>query len=142
MVAEVDRRWIDRRGIVQKEINGLKVWIVGADAVIRWKKMDEDGYSSNYPTKQARDFDRGELLPGLPDPAVRLTAGYLLDPTQTQFVRAQIAKPRGKRIEVRCDRTGVGARPECHLEGCDTPTQFVDGGSTDATQPSFAHSGA
>lgn len=99
MVAEADRRFLGRSGIVPLEIAGLKVWLVGSDAVLRLKKMDEDGRSRNYPTKQAREYDRGDPLPGLPPPAVRLTAGYLLDDTETQFIRTQIAKPRGRRIE-------------------------------------------
>ena len=93
MVAIADRLWTDRPGIVAKEIRGLKVWLIGPAAVLRFKKMDEDGRTRNYPTKQAKNFDRQLPLPGLPEPAIRLTAGYWLDETQTQFNRAQIAKP-------------------------------------------------
>jgi hypothetical protein len=93
------QRWLDRRGIVAKEIGGLKLWLIADKAVLRFKKMDEDGKSRNYPTRQAMEYDRGVPLPGLPDPATRLTAGYLLDPTQTQFVRAQVSKPRGEAME-------------------------------------------
>jgi hypothetical protein len=59
--------------------------------------MDEDGLVRNYPTKQARDFDAGWDLPGLPMPPVRLTVGYLLDATGIEFIRTQIAKPAGRR---------------------------------------------
>jgi hypothetical protein len=93
MVANADRIWADRTGIVAKEIRGLKVWLIGTVAVLRFKKMDEDGRTRNYPTKQAKTFDRQLPLPGLPAPAVRLTAGYWLDETQTQFIRAQVARP-------------------------------------------------
>lgn len=68
-----------------------------ADAVVRFKKMDEDGLTRNYPTEQAKDFDRGLPLPGLPMPPVRLTAGYLLDATSTQFERTQVARPVGQK---------------------------------------------
>ncbi len=67
-------------------------------AVVRLKKMDEDGATRNYPTEQARAFDRGDPLPGLPLEAARISAGYLLNPTQTEFIRTQISRPRGKRI--------------------------------------------
>lgn len=96
MVAEADRRWLTRVGITPLDVRGLKVWLIRDVAVLRWKKMDEDGRSRNYPTRQAQDYDRGNPLPGLPEPAVRLTAGYLLNPTQTEFIRAQVAKPPGK----------------------------------------------
>jgi hypothetical protein len=99
MVAETERRWVNRRGIIQRDIRGLRVWLIGDAAVLRWKKMDEDGRSRSYPTKQAKDYDFGEPLPGLPPPAVRLCAGYFLNPTQTDFIRSQVAKPDGRSVE-------------------------------------------
>lgn len=99
MVAETERLWLDRRGIIPADVRGLKVWLIEDKAVIRWKRMDADGRTRSYPTKQEKDFDAGLPLPGLPPPAIRLTAGYLADETQTQYQRTQIARPRGKRIE-------------------------------------------
>jgi hypothetical protein len=84
------------------DINGLKVWNVGDKAVIRLKRMDEDGRHRVYPTRQARAFDAGRALPGLPAPAVRLTVGYWLDATQTEYIRTQIAKPRGRLLPEWC----------------------------------------
>jgi hypothetical protein len=100
MNAEAERRFISDKDIVGLDIRGLKLWLFKkADAVIRFKKMDEDGNSRTYPTGQAKDFDQGNELPGLPMPPVRLTAGYLLDETKTQFERSQIARPIGRRTE-------------------------------------------
>ena len=64
--------------------------------------MDEDGNGRNYPTRQARDFDRGFDLPGLPMPPVRLTAGYFLDPAATVIERTQIARPIARRRTLWC----------------------------------------
>jgi hypothetical protein len=80
-------------------VRGLKVWSVRDVALLRFKKHDEDGRSRNYPTKQAKEYDRGVPLLGLPWPAARLSVGYLLDITGTEFVRTQIARPRGREIE-------------------------------------------
>jgi len=102
MVAMADELWTDRPGIVAIELGGLKLWLIKDVVVLRLKKMDEDGRSRNYPTQQAKDFDRQLPLPGLPDPAIRLTAGYLLDETQTQFRRAQIARPVAPGITAWC----------------------------------------
>jgi hypothetical protein len=94
MNAEAERRFSSNQDIVGLDIRGLKLWLFkNAEVVIRFKKMDEDGNSRTYPTAQARDFDRGEELPNLPKAPVRLTAGYLLDKTKTQFERSQIARP-------------------------------------------------
>jgi hypothetical protein len=98
MVAEADRRFLGREKVRLIEVRGLKLWLFEeANAVIRWKKMDEDGLVRNYPTEQARGFDAGWDLPGLPMPPVRLTVGYLLDATGIEFIRTQIAKPAGRR---------------------------------------------
>jgi hypothetical protein len=98
MVADADRRFLGRAEVRLIDVRGLKLWLIeSANAVIRWKKMDEDGKTRNYPTKQARDFDAGRELPGLPMPPVRLAVGYLLDATGIELIRTQIAKPVGKK---------------------------------------------
>lgn len=109
MAADAERRWPaqnlatppDHTGAAIQliEVRGLKVWTVREMAILRFKKHDEDGKSRNYPTKQAKDYDRGVPLPGLPHPAARLSVGYLLDPTGTEFIRTQVSRPRGKGIE-------------------------------------------
>lgn len=97
MLAEGDRRFVGRPRVRSHDLQGLKLWqFEDADVVIRFKKMDEDGRTRNYPTKQAKAFDRQMELPGLPAPPVRLTAGYLLDATGTELVRSQVAKPFGR----------------------------------------------
>jgi hypothetical protein len=105
MAAEAERRFAAHFPKVQpldpRPLGGLKVWRLGetgADALIRFKKHDEDGLSRNYPTKQARQYDRGAVLPGLPPEAERLPVGYFLDATGTEFIRTQVARPVGRRI--------------------------------------------
>lgn len=99
MVTLADALLTEKPGVVFKEIRGLKVWIIGDRATIRFKKMDEDGRSRNYPTKQARDFDRQLPLPGIPLPPLNLVAGYVADPTGTTVERVQIARPSGRAID-------------------------------------------
>lgn len=97
------RRLLDREGIRPLEIRGLKVWLIEkADVVIRLKKMDEDGKTRNYPTKQAKDYDAQLQLPELPLPPVRLAAGYWLDATGQMINRVQIARPNGKMVPLWC----------------------------------------
>jgi hypothetical protein len=97
MVAAAERRFLDRTAIRPLEIRGLKVWLIEhARVVVRFKKMDEDGRTRNYPTKQAKKFDAQLELPGLPSKPVRLAVGYLLDATGVEVVRAQISRPDGK----------------------------------------------
>jgi hypothetical protein len=102
MRSEAERRFMAHEQIApidSRPLGGLRVWRVGEAALIRFKKHDEDGRSRNYPTPQAKKYDRGEALPGLPPPAVRLSVGYWLDPTGTEFMRTQIARPVGKSID-------------------------------------------
>jgi hypothetical protein len=50
-----------------------------AHSVLRWKKMGEDGK--------------------LPPKPTRVTVGYLLDATETQILRVQVAKPNGRNVD-------------------------------------------
>lgn len=99
MLAEAERRFDGSTGIVLKDVRGLKVFLIGDKAVIRFKRMDEEGRSRTFPTRQAKDYDKGAALPGLPAPAIRLTVGYLPDATETDVVRVQVARPKGREIE-------------------------------------------
>lgn len=115
MVSDAEARLLDNASVMAKEIKGLKVWVVGEVAVVRFKKMDEDGRSRNYPTKQTRDYDRQAQLPGLPAPPLNLVVGYLPDPTGTDVVRVQVARPLGREIDwctaiVPASDRGPGAR--------------------------------
>lgn len=104
MHAEADRRLMGRGDVRPIDYTGgLKLWLYeAANVVIRLKKMDEDGKSRNYPTKQAKDYDAQRELPGLPLPPVRLTAGYWLDATGHLINRVQIARPAGRRLPTWC----------------------------------------
>jgi hypothetical protein len=99
MVAEAERRFVGRAGVIPLNVPGLKTWAVGQRAVIRFKKMDEDGHTRNYPTKQAKDFDFGKDIIGLPPKAARMSIGYLQNAAATEVKRVQIARPHGKRVE-------------------------------------------
>jgi hypothetical protein len=50
-------------------------------------------------SQQAKDYDRGLPLPGLPAPAARLSIGYLLDKTGTVFIRTQVARPLARTVD-------------------------------------------
>ena len=81
-------------GVRHTEVGQLNVWhIKPANAVIRFKKTDEDGVHSNTPTRQQREFDSGGELPGIPPAPTRLVCGYLLDRTGTEFKRSQVTLP-------------------------------------------------
>jgi hypothetical protein len=104
MVAEAERRFVDRSDIRPLVLSGLKLWLIGTDSldmhtVIRWKKMDENGRSRNYPTKQAKAFDLMDDLPGLPPQPTRVTIGYVLDASNTQIMRVQVARPNGRNVD-------------------------------------------
>lgn len=99
MVALAENLLTDKPGVVFKTIRNLKVWIIGEKATIRFKKMDEDGRTRNYPTKQARDFDRQLPLPGIPFPPLNLVVGYLPNALGTDVERVQVARPAGKAVD-------------------------------------------
>jgi hypothetical protein len=65
MNAEAQRRFSGRARVRDFEIRGLKPWLFeDADAVVRFKKMDEDGLARNYPPEQPRILTAGFLYQG------------------------------------------------------------------------------
>ncbi|MGH1417611.1 MAG: hypothetical protein ACRBCJ_02000 [Hyphomicrobiaceae bacterium] len=94
ILAEAHRKFDGATDVRHFEINRQNLWqFSGANAIVRFKKTDEDGISSNYPTRQAMAFDQGDELPDLPAAPTRLTIGYLLDATGMEYVRSQVSLP-------------------------------------------------
>jgi len=78
---------------------GQQLWLVeSANSVLRFKKTDENGVSSNYPTSQTKAFDQGDVIPGLPPHPTRVTAGYLLDATGLGYMRSQVSLPTNRGV--------------------------------------------
>jgi len=69
-----------------------------AGITIRFKNVRPDGRSRNVQTQQQIDYDDQKPLPGLPDPARRLTVGYQLDPTGTALERIMVARSIGRTV--------------------------------------------
>ncbi len=99
MVAGAHRLLSDRPGIRFLEVRGLNIWLFGSEVIVRFKKMDPSGRSQNYQTQQAKDYDGGDDLPGVPPPACRVTVGYVLDPPGSGIRRVQVARPFGQQVE-------------------------------------------
>ena len=97
ILSQARQIFLDAPNIRHFNLRGQNLWLFeDAGVLVRLKKTGENGVSSNYPTRQARDFGSGEtMLPGfLPEPT-RLNVGYLLDVTGLRFVRSQVAIPIG-----------------------------------------------
>ena len=101
MWREAERRFAEgaRSVAATVEVRGLSLVALGDFALIRFKKMDEDGNTRNYPTPQAEAFDAQEVIEGLPPAAVRLSVGYLADASATQIEQVIVAKPNGRAPE-------------------------------------------
>lgn len=100
MVAEAERRFEGRGGVMPFVIKQLKLWMFDELTTIRWKKMGEDGSTANYPTRQAKAYDQNLPLDGLPPEPTRVTVGYVLNKDGTAIERVQVARPNGaKRID-------------------------------------------
>lgn len=85
-------------GLHPIRLRGLTVLNYQDRALSRFKKVNADGRHSNYQTKQQRDYDDQRTLPGIPEPAFRLTAGYQLDASGSALERIMIARPIGRNV--------------------------------------------
>ncbi len=85
-------------GLVAINVRGLRVLSYRDHALLRFKKVKPNGKHSNYQTKQQRDYDDQLTIPGLPEPAFRLTVGYETDASGSVLERIMIARPNGRDI--------------------------------------------
>ena len=94
----IDDAIADIPGVALIDARGLKVLNVKDRIVARFKKVDANGRSRSYPTRQARRFDRQLGLPNLPPAATRLTIGYEPDPAFSAVARVIVSCPLGSTI--------------------------------------------
>jgi hypothetical protein len=85
-------------GLNAIRLRGLAVLNYQDRALARFKKVNARGRHSNYQTKQQQDYDDQKTLPGIPEPAFRLTAGYQLDAIGSSLERIMIARPLGRTV--------------------------------------------
>lgn len=85
-------------GVNMVRARGLHAVNLHDRAVLRIKKMNDEGRSVSYPTPQARDFDRQLPLPFVPPAATRLTFGYEPDLAFSAIVRILVSCPLGPSI--------------------------------------------
>ena len=69
---------------------GYFLILLKGKALLRFKKLGRNRRSSNYPTKQARDFANGRLIPDIPS-AARFDVGYVPNALNTTWKTVSIA---------------------------------------------------
>ncbi|UES55812.1 hypothetical protein GFK91_09450 [Roseibium aggregatum] len=85
-------------GLHTINVGGLHVLNYRDAVIARFKKVNANGKHSNYQTEQQKNYDDQKSLPGIPDPAFRLTAGYQLDDAGISLGRIIIARPLRRSI--------------------------------------------
>ena len=80
------------------DVRGMKLINFRDQAVFRLKSVDADGNHRNYQTAQQKAFDYQLPLDGLPEPAIRLIAGYELDAVGAGLKRVLIARRIGQDV--------------------------------------------
>jgi hypothetical protein len=74
-------------------LDGVKVipnvntpgYLVSDEVFVRFKALDQDGLSRNYPTQRSLAFNANESLEGIPATALRVDCGYQLNELQTEI---------------------------------------------------------
>jgi hypothetical protein len=103
IMAEAHRKLDDLPLISSLSISSTELWFFEElNIILRFKKTDKYGKSSNYQTDWQKSYDRGEELQGLPQQPTRLTAGYVLDDFGVNYVRSQIVLPSIKKGAIWC----------------------------------------
>lgn len=92
------RRFDGMAGVSFINKDGLHVLNYFDRVVLRFKKVKPSGKHANYQTQRQQDYDDQKIIPGLPEAAKRLTAGYQLSVGGDAIERVMIARPLGRAI--------------------------------------------
>lgn len=84
-------------GVTITEEHGFLLLNVQNLLLIRFKKLNSFGQASNVHTQQQKDYNLQLELPGIPNSAARITAGYLLDKLQNDVEDIRVVLPIGAR---------------------------------------------
>jgi hypothetical protein len=90
------REFVEEAGFHFMTVKGLNILNIRDIVVARAKRVDANGRHANHDSKQQRDFDRQQSIPGLPPAAVRIVIGYELDLAFSQVERVIVRRPMGK----------------------------------------------
>lgn len=94
IAASVRSRFGQMRGVRVEERRGFPELVIDNRFVLRFKKLDKKGRSSNILTGVQRAWlDSQMTLPDMPPEAKRLIAGYVLDALGTQIERMLVTSP-------------------------------------------------
>jgi hypothetical protein len=95
---EIKHRFANITGISIIECHGFLVLNFFDLVLLRFKMLDKNYRAGNILTRQQRDYDDLLELPNLPQKAIRVIAGYLLDKTQTQIRDILVTRPFHRKV--------------------------------------------
>ena len=84
--------------IIEPDSVDLTLLEIDERILLRFKKLTDDKLTRNYPTRHARDYDRGQDLPGIPPASQRMTLGYRLNRLQTGVRDVLVTYAVGKEL--------------------------------------------
>src|SRR5215210_6971317 len=80
------KEFADDPGVHIGDNRGFLILTIEEKVVVRFKKYRNNNFTtSNIPTRQQLQFAYQHQLPGMPQEATKLVAGYLLDELQTSI---------------------------------------------------------
>jgi hypothetical protein len=98
MMQEADRLLSMMPGVYVIPRHGSKLFLVGSEVLLRFKKLDENGASRNYPTRRARHFNdpNQDSFDEIPAAAIRVDVGYQLDRLEQSISEVLVSHRNGK----------------------------------------------
>lgn len=95
---EIKHQFLETKGVYVSESRGFLLLNIDGLVLIRFKKINSLNKSSNIATYQQYVYNAQLELPGIPNSAARLTAGYLLDKFQASIKDMRMTFPMRKGV--------------------------------------------
>lgn len=98
MIANVRKKFDDLPNVRIRDKGGVTILDIEGKVCIRFKKLDKNRKSRNYPTQQHLMFAMQMELPGIPAKQTTLITGYRLDLFETTIDEICVTCPVGKKL--------------------------------------------
>jgi hypothetical protein len=98
MLDEANEHLVAMEGVKPIDAHGTRTFLIEDDVLVRFKLLDADGRSRNYPTRRARNYNLNYPIEGISPSAIRVDLGYKLNELQTAVSAIEVSHRAGHRV--------------------------------------------
>lgn len=98
MLAEANEHLLGLPGVKPIDAYETRSYLVEDEVLVRFKLLDAEGRSSNFPTRRAQPYNLNYPIEGISPSALRVDVGYKLNELQTAISGIEVSHRAGSKV--------------------------------------------